>query len=169
MKLFRIACCLPLLVALSSCGPKPQTDVQPLAITRDTACSLDGMVLTDFPGPKGQILYASGKPDFFCDTLELFSIYLQPEQKKRITAIYTQDMAQTSWDNPQDHWIDARQAYYVQGSSMHGSMGPTLASFATPESAQAFAGKYGGKVLRFNEVTMDMVDLTGGAEHGETM
>ena len=47
MKLFRIACCLPLLVALSSCGPKPQTDVQPLAITRDTACSLDGMVLTE--------------------------------------------------------------------------------------------------------------------------
>jgi copper chaperone NosL len=31
----------------------------------DTACALDGMILRDFAGPKAQILYAEGKPDFF--------------------------------------------------------------------------------------------------------
>lgn len=169
MKLSRLAFCLPLLTVLTACGPKEESTVQAVEITAGTACSLDGMILADFPGPKGQIHYASGEPDFFCDTMELFSIYLQPEQQKRITGIYTQDMSKTNWEKPEDNWIDARQAYYVQGSSMHGSMGPTFASFATREGAEAFAGKFGGKILRFDEVTPDMADLTGGAEHGEHM
>lgn len=169
MKLSRIVLTLPLLAALTACNPGEESSAQPVAITAGTACSLDGMILADFPGPKGQIHYASGDPDFFCDTMELFSIYLQPEQQKRITGIYTQDMAKTSWEKPENNWIDARQAYYVLGSSQHGSMGPTLASFGTQEGAKSFADQYGGKLLRFEEVTMDMVDLTGGAEHGAHM
>ena len=55
-------------------------------ITAGTSCSLDGMTLADFPGPKAQIHYATGSPDFFCDTVEMFSIYLQPEQKKNTTS-----------------------------------------------------------------------------------
>jgi copper chaperone NosL len=50
-----------------------------------------------------------------------------------------------------------------------GSMGPTLASFARIEDAQAFVKQYGGKVLRFDEVTVDMVALDGGAQHNERM
>ena len=125
MKLPRLAFSLPLLLSLTACGPTEEAPVQPIEITAGTACSLDGMILTDFPGPKGQIHYATGEPDFFCDTMELFSIYLQPEQQKRITGIYTQDMAKTTWEKPENNWIDARVAYYVQGSSMHGSMGPS--------------------------------------------
>ncbi|MDP2247944.1 MAG: nitrous oxide reductase accessory protein NosL [Nitrosomonadales bacterium] len=157
-----------LLVALTACSPK-EIPTQPQEIEAGTSCSLDGMILADFPGPKGQIHYASGEPDFFCDTIEMFSIYLQPEQQKRITGIYTQDMAKTNWEKPENNWIDARQAYYVQGSSVHGSMGPTLASFATHEGAEAFVGKFGGKILRFDNVSLDMADLTGGAEHGQHM
>jgi copper chaperone NosL len=48
-------------------------------------------------------------------------------------------------------------------------MGPTLASFGTQQAATSFAGKFGGKVLRFEDVTLEMVDLTGGAEHGAHM
>ncbi len=169
MKLSRLVLSLPLLAVLAACSPSEESTAQPIEITAGTACSLDGMILADFPGPKGQIHYASGEPDFFCDTMELFSIYLQPEQQKRVTVIYTQDMAKTSWEKPENNWIDAKQAYYVLGSSVHGSMGPTLASFATTEGAEAFVAKFGGKILRFDEVTPDTVDLTGGAEHGAHM
>ncbi|MEW5889236.1 MAG: nitrous oxide reductase accessory protein NosL [Pseudomonadota bacterium] len=154
---------------LAACGPAEQPSLRPLEITRDTVCSLDGMILADYPGPKAQIHYDQGPPDFFCDTLELFSIYLRPEQQKRVRALYVQDMGKADWNNPQGHWIDARSAFFVHGSKKHGSMGPTLASFAREEDARSFAGRYGGKVLRFAEVTPDMVSLDGGALHDQKM
>lgn len=159
---------LVLAVALLACSRQPAS-VAPQEIKAETACSLDGMVLADFPGPKGQIHYANGEPDFFCDTFELFSIYLQPEQKKRITAVYTQDMGKTDWEKPQGHWIDAKKAFYVLGSRKTGSMGPTLASFALQGDAEAFARNNGGQVLRFDQVTLDMVSLSGGVVHDGIM
>lgn len=143
--------------------------VSPQEIASDTACALDGMLLMDYPGPKAQLHYDQGEPDFFCDTMEMFAIYLRPEQKKRVIGLFTQDMGKTDWVKPQGHWIDARAAFYVSGSKRKGSMGPTLASFASNEDAEAFAKQYGGKVLRFGEVTIDMVGLDGGVVHDERM
>jgi copper chaperone NosL len=161
---------LPLiLVALLAACNKPTSSVTPQEITEGTSCSLDGMVLAEFPGPKGQIHYASGEPDFFCDTVEMFSIYLHPEQKKRITGIFTQDMGKANWEKPQGNWIDAKQAFYVLGSKKTGSMGPTLAAFSRQEDAIKFAREFGGKVLPFDKVTPDMADLTGGVVHDEHM
>jgi copper chaperone NosL len=161
---------LPLVLSmlLVACQ-QPVAPVVPREISARTSCSLDSMILADFPGPKGQIHYAAGEPDFFCSTLELFSVYLLTEQKKRVTGIFTQDMGKTDWEKPQGHWIDARQAVYVLGSKRTGSMGPTLAAFARRQDAEAFAGQYGGKVLRFDQVTLDMLNLTGGVMHGEHM
>lgn len=140
-----------------------------MEIDRGTSCSLDGMILMDYPGPKAQIHYASGEPDFFCDTMEMFSIYLRPEQKKRVKALYTQDMGKTPWEQPTGNWIEAQSAYYVADSNKLGAMGPTLAAFARIEDAEAFAREFGGKVLRFEQVTLNMVALDGGAQHDERM
>jgi len=134
----------------------------PMELSDSAICSMDGMLLADFPGPKGQILYDQGKPEVFCDTVELLSALIAPEQQRHVAAAYTQDMAHTSWDKPQGHWIDARTAYYVAGSRRTGSMGPTLASFAGERDAQAFARDNGGRVLRFADITPDMVALDGG-------
>ncbi len=164
----RLAAPLVLVIALAACQ-KSAAPVTPQEITAGTSCSLDGMILADFPGPKAQIHYASGEPDFFCDTIEMFSIYLKPEQKRRITAIYTQDMGKTDWEKPQSHWIDAKKAYYVLGSKKTGSMGATLAAFAELQDAENFARKFEGKVLRFDQVTPDMVDLSGGVVHDKPM
>lgn len=155
------------LILMSAACARQAISVAPEEVTTSTACSMDGMMLTDFPGPKGQIHYANGKPDFFCDTIEMFSIYLQPEQKRPITAIYTQDMGATDWEKPQGHWIDAKQAYYVLGSKKTGSMGPTLAAFAHQQDADKFAAQFGGKVLRFDQITLQMVDMSGGVVHDQ--
>lgn len=138
--------------------------VVPQAIepTDAATCSLDDMLLADFPGPKGQILYDRGEPDFFCDTVELFSAYLQPEQQRRVLAVYTQDMAHAAWEKPRGHWIDAKSAFYVIGSRKTGSMGPTIGAFGDEAGAKAFAQANGGKVLRFEQITLDMVSLDGG-------
>ena len=161
---------LPLIFLLLLIGCK-QTSAPVAAqeITTGTSCSLDGMTLADFPGPKAQIHYATGEPDFFCDTMEMFSIYLQPEQKKNITGMYTQDMGRANWEKPKGSWIDAKTAFYVFGSKKTGSMGPTLAAFASQENANKFAAEFGGEVLNFSQVTPEIVDLTGGVIHDEHM
>lgn len=158
-----------ILVALLIGCKQTSPPVTAQEITAGTSCSLDGMTLADFPGPKAQIHYATGKPDFFCDTMEMFSIYLQPEQRKNITGIFTQDMGATDWKTPRGHWIDAKQAIYVLGSNKMGSMGPTVATFSHHLDAEKFANEFGGKVLNFSQVTPEMVDLTGGVIHDEHM
>lgn len=155
-------------LALAACD-RQQPPAAPQELAPGTACVLDGMLLLDYPGPKAQIQYADGKTDFFCDTVEMFAMVLRPEQKRKILAVYTQDMGKEDWRQPRASWIDARGAYYVAGSKVRGSMGPTFASFARREDAEAFMKKHGGRVVRFEDVTPEMADLRGGAAHDERM
>ena len=158
---------------LAACGDKAghaSASLAPVEIDRATACELDGMLLADYPGPKAQVHYAGqAQPSFFCDTVELFNTLLAAEQVRAVRAIYVQDMGQADWNAPQGHWVDAKPGFYVLGSKRHGSMGPTIASFAQEADAAKFVADYGGKVLRFAEITRDMVDLSGGALHDTRM
>lgn len=142
----------------------------PVEMDRTTSCELDGMLLADYPGPKAQVRFAGqDKPSFFCDTVELFATLLAGEQVRAVQAMHVQDMGQADWDAPKGHWIDAKAALYVVGGKRHGSMGPTIGSFAQEADAKKFATEYGGKVLRFAEITPAMVDLSGGALHDTRM
>lgn len=157
-----------LLISLSGCGDSGQV-ATPREITQETACALDGMLLIDYPGPKAQIHYDQGAPDFFCDTVEMFANYTRPEQQRRITGIFTQDMGKADWSKPLGHWIDAKKAFYVAHSRRTGSMGPTLGAFANEQDAQTFIKEHGGEVLRFDQVTPEMTTLDGGVLQDERM
>lgn len=142
----------------------------PQEIGSGTSCELDGMLLAEYPGPKGQLLYADASaPVFFCDTVELLDTLLRPEQVRAVAAAWVQDMGRADWDQPRGHWIDARSAFYVRGSRRHGSMGPTFASFAREDDARRFAAEHGGTVLGFAEIRPAMVDLSGGADVDQRM
>lgn len=171
-RLFCAACVAPLAAMVAGCG-KPDEAAKaagPVDFGAGTMCELDGMTLADYPGPKAQVLYAgAAAPVYFCDTVELFSALLKPEQVRQVRAAYVQDMAQADWQAPRGHWIDAKTGFYVVGSRKHGSMGPTFASFAQEEPARRFATEHGGKVLRFAEVTPELADLSGGARHDGKM
>lgn len=157
---------------LTACGERADGGLTlvPLEIDAATTCELDGMLLADYPGPKAQIFYAGQPtPAFFCDTVELFNTLLRPEQVRQVLAAYVQDMGQANWEQPRGHWIDVKSGFYVLGSKRHGSMGPTIASFASDTAAQSFIAQYGGKLLRYDEVKPEMVDLSGGALHDTRM
>lgn len=161
---------LLLVCLLSACSKPADVPLAPSEVTKATACSLDGMVLADYPGPKAQIHYeGQALPDFFCDTTEMLSMYLRPEQARKVKGIFVQDMGKTDWNSPQGAWISAQDAYFVFGSKKHGSMGPTAASFGSEADANKFAAEHGGKVLAFAQVTADMVRLDGGALHDHRM
>lgn len=136
----------------------------------DASCALDGMLLAEYPGPKGQLLVAGQmQPEWYCDTLELLNVLLQPEQVRKLRGAWVQDMGRADWERPRGHWVDARQAHYVLGSRRKGSMGATAASFADAAAAQAFQTQHGGRVLAFPDIRPDMVDLSGGALHDTRM
>ena len=119
-------------------------------------CHVCGMAITRFPGPKGEAITAREQTVHkFCSTRDMFSWALQPENAKRDHTLYVHDMTQTDWEHPDDTaLIDAREAYFVVGSERKGAMGPTLASFASEDSAVEFANEYGGEVVKFQDVTM---------------
>ena len=161
---------LALAPLLSACGEAAKTPPVARDPEASTLCELDGMQLSDYPGPKAQLFYeGDAQPHWCCDTVEMFALLLKPEQVKRVAAVYVQDMALADWDQPRGHWIEARGAFYVVGSRRHGSMGPTVASFTSQEQAKAFAAQWGGSALPFSGVTPQMVDLTGGALHDSHM
>jgi len=155
---------------LAACGNQADTGVAPVEIAQDSSCALDGMLLADYPGPKAQIHYdGTPEPEFFCDTMEMFSLYLKPEQARKVKAIYVQDLDKTTWEAPKGAWIDAKAAFYVVGSKKRGAMGPTIPSFGTRAGAQKFAEGNGGKVYPFAQLTADMARLDGGALHDQRM
>lgn len=171
-RLTALAATLLLAGLMTACDGRKNSaaTVQPAEVTADTHCSLDGMTLADYPGPKAQIHYeGQALPDFFCDITEMFNTWHHQEQARRIAAIYVQDMGKTSWDHPEGHWIDAKTAFYVVGSKRLGSMGPTIGSFGSEADARKFASENGGTVLPFDKVTAAQSALDGGALHDHQM
>lgn len=160
--------CVALFTLLAACSQTVSTAVA-VEPDKETECTLDGMLLLDFPGPKAQIHHAEGKPDFYCDLLELFTALLAPEQKRGALTAFVQDMGKTSWDHPTGNWIDAKSAIYVVGSKKAGSMGPTFASFSGQADAEKFALAEGGKVVRFDQITLEMASMSGGVLHDTSM
>lgn len=123
-------------------------------------CDLCGMLINQFPGPKGQLFERGGSdPKRFCSTRDLFAYALQPEHQHRVKQIYVHDVASAPWDKQGDaKYIDAASAYFVVGHNLNGAMGPTLASFATKDAAESFSRKHNGEVMRFDEI--DLAVLT---------
>lgn len=125
-----------------------------VAIESRDECHLCGMIISRFPGPKGE-LYQHGRDRIFkfCSTRDMFAYLLDPEQAHSIESIYVHDMSKTLWDTPDDEFfIDARKAWYVIGHNQPGAMGPTLASFSDKKTADDFSSKYGGRVLPFQSI-----------------
>lgn len=153
------------LLFLSACDREtgaPTTHV-PAAFEDGDECHVCGMLITQFPGPKGEV-FVEGVPAAlkFCSTRDLFAYLLQPEHKSGLREIYVHDMAQTAWAHPEDTaLIDARAAWYVAGHELKGAMGPTLAAFAGRSDAQSFIERHGGRLLRFEDINLETITRLG--------
>lgn len=151
-----------LFALLLACQPQDQAQTAArtaVAIEKADECHVCGMIIKNLPGPKGEIDEKHAPAiKKFCSVKELFSYMLQPENKHRTRGAWVHDMSQTPWDKPGDeHFIAAEDAWYVHGSSRQAAMGTTLASFQQQASAEAFAKKYGGELVRFEEITLELL------------
>lgn len=146
---------------LTACGSDESSlsTKDPVNFERSDECHVCGMVITKFAGPKGQAFDSRGElAKKFCSTKEMIIWYLQPENTHNVKAIYVHDMTKAPWESPNDeHLISARDAYYVVGSDLKGSMGSTLATFLSVNDAAKFAKDHGGEVLSFNGLTLELL------------
>lgn len=163
MTLQRWAAIGAIMLALSACGgdepaaPPPA----PQAVSADAVGHYCGMMLKDHAGPKGQI-FVKGRaaPVWFSSIKQVFAYTRLPEEPKGLAAIYVNDMAAAGPDGAADSkaWVDAREAFYVIGSSFLGGMGAEDAMpFSDQPRAIAFAQTHGGRVVRFADVPEDYV------------
>lgn len=150
---------LPIL--LIGCGEDPQQTMLRNAVAIESAdeCHLCGMIISNFTGPKGES-YQKDKQDInkFCSTRDLFAFLFQPENARLVQEVYVHDMSQSPWNKPNDeHFIDAKTAWYVIGSNQKGAMGSTLASFSEENDAKAFSKSFGGKVYQYEDITLELI------------
>ncbi|XKU40582.1 nitrous oxide reductase accessory protein NosL [Pseudomonas [fluorescens] ATCC 17400] len=138
----------------------------PVAFHPADECHVCGMVISEFPGPKGQVVEQGVAKKKFCSTAEMLGWWLQPENHHAQSKLYVHDMGRSHWDTPDDaHLIDAKTAYYVLGTGLKGAMGVVLASFAEQAVAQKVAADTGGRVLRFEEIDLALLRQPSGMAH----
>jgi len=149
--------------SLMSCSDKAsqqQIIHKAVAMESSDECHLCGMLITRFDGPKGEVFRKeTGSLVFkFCSTRDMFSYYLDPENKRNVAQMLVHDMSKMPWgtDSIDDkYFIDAKVAWFVAGSEKTGAMGETLASFSKQKDALAFAEEFGGQVVSFQDVNFE--------------
>jgi thiamine biosynthesis lipoprotein len=152
-----IGCALAIVLAFG-CGQEAGDGegAAPQALTGAEVCAIDGMILSDYDGPKAQILWRDGRRTFYCEAREAFAEWLDRIRRKRIIEFYVQDFSDRGWGNYPDHWIRAQDAVFVIESEKLGAMGSSFVSFLDSAEADAFSAEHGGRSLRLAEITPDV-------------
>lgn len=101
--------------------------------------------------------------------VEMLQDIAAPEQVRAVKGAWVQDMAQADWELPRGHWTDARSVFYVRLGSPPTAHGPHAGELRAQADAERFAAQHGGIVLRYADVTPEMVDLSGGAKVDQRM
>lgn len=147
-----------------------QKSLAPVAFHDSDECHVCGMIITDFPGPKGQAV-GKGEVKKFCSAAEMLGWWLQPENRIGDARLYVHDMGRSDWAAPDDsHLIDATQAFYVvdlAGSGLTGAMGAVLAPFADEQAARQLAAIHGARVLAFAEIDQTVLQQAAAMQHGQ--
>jgi len=160
-KILKILRLIPLALLLMACEKQSSNEEYnpPVIIESGDECHVCGMLIIKMPGPKGQAFdKRSQRTKKFCSTFDLISWYLQPENISNVAEIYVHDMANNSWETPDDaKLISAREAFFVVDSKKKGSMGKAIVSFENQSDAESFKKQWGGQIKPFEQLSLDLI------------
>ena len=74
-------------------------------------------------------------------------------------------MRETGREHPENYWIDAMKAFYVYGGDAVGPHGGAIIPFSDIKNADAYVKEDGGRVVMFDDVTMDMLKVGFNSQH----
>lgn len=130
----------------------------PVNLLSEHVCSNDGMTIVDYKGPKAQIIWEDGSISFYCEVRESFFVWLDPIKRKKIKSFFVQDFSFIKWGSYLSNWVDASVVFYVIDSSKYGAMGVSYVPFTDIICAELFFTKYGGVIVNFNDITIDILE-----------
>ena len=131
--------------------------LDPRPIPPKARCPVCGMYPARFPRWAAQTLFKDGAAHFFDSPVDLFAFLHRLDRHSRS---YTLDDVAVSFvsDFETGQWIEAKNAFFVHGSSAVGPMRDAdLPAFTSRNAAGALAHNRGGKVLTFAEVTPELI------------
>jgi len=120
-------------------------------------CPVCGMFVAKYPDWMASTTFKNGTISYFDGPKDMFTHYLDPPR-------YTPGLRQADITSMRvkEYYslkmVDARSAFFVVGSDVYGPMGKELIPFASRTDAESFMADHKGKkVLRFNEITKELV------------
>ena len=148
---------ITLTLLLVACNKEKHSKIPtPTILTYEAIGYYCNMTIIDHYGPKGQIhLNKQSETIWFASVRDTIAFTLLPEESKDIAVIYVSDMSSiNSWNAINNiEWIDAKNAFYVIGSSKFGGMDtPETIPFSAEENAKNFIREYGGKIVNFSDI-----------------
>lgn len=150
-----------LALLLAACHASSRISQPPVNIVDGDTCAVCGMYIKGFPGPRGEAyLQGMKRPLKFGSTRDFFAYVTRADVRRRLGAVYVQDVARIHWAHPGNAastFMNARIAWYVAEQPLPGAMGPTLASFAAKGAAQRFIRQHGGVLLRYGQITPQLI------------
>jgi copper chaperone NosL len=124
--------------------------VPPASTDRCTVC---GMFVSKYPAWTAEIVFHDGSYVVFDGAKDMFTYYFDVKKyspsknREDIESMYVMEYYAVEF-------IDARKAYYVNGSDVRGPMGNELVAFRTESDARQFKEDHKGKaVLTFDATT----------------
>ncbi len=136
----------------SGLGPRA-----PRPVPLDARCPVCGMFPARAAGWAAQAIFDDGATQYFDSPLTLFA-YLQDVGRYAPGRRAQDIVASYATDASTGAWVDAQQAFYVQGS---GAVGPMRAgnfpAFAREDDARRFAQARGGELLRAPQISPALV------------
>lgn len=162
----RLKCLLSaslLALALGGAPAHAADDYPARTIPAQQRCPVCGMYTAQFPAWATQVVFKDRSMAAPESPAELFR-FLQEVGKydpkhtvADIARIYVTDYARRTW-------IDAKQAFYVEGSKARGPMSADLPAFASKPAAEAFAKELGGHIKTFDALLPAGANMHSG--HG---
>jgi len=115
-----------------------------IQVSKDEKCPICGMFVYKYPRWAAQIFYGDKHFSFdgVKDMMKYYFLHKDGISKMAVSDYYSQKT------------IDAKKAYYVSGSDVHGPMGNELIPFGKESEAKTFYMDHKGlAILKFDEIT----------------
>lgn len=125
-------------------------------------CPVCGMFVAKYPAWVSTVVWRDGQAHHFdgvkdlCRFLQDLPRFAPGRQASEVATVVVTDYYGLTL-------VEANQAWYVLGSDVTGPMGHELVPLASAEEAREFMADHGGQVLRFGEITPQVLNaLEGG-------
>ena len=131
--------------------------LDPKPIPANARCPVCGMYPARNPRWAAQTVFKDGAAHFFDSPADLFAFLQKVDRHDKH---YSLDDVAVSFisDFETGQWIEAKNAFFVHGSSVVGPMRDAdLPAFTSRRAAATLVRSQGGKVLTFAEITPELI------------